>query len=89
MPRHVFQIDRLLAHFVTPPAQRPVLPELTDRERQILAILASGQTTSDIAARLAFAPKTVRNHLSIVFARLHVADRAQAVLRARQTGLSE
>lgn len=81
--------DRVLAHFATPPAQRPALPELTERERQILAMLAAGQTTSDIAAHLALAPKTVRNHLSYIFAKLHVADRIQAVLRAREAGLIE
>jgi DNA-binding NarL/FixJ family response regulator len=79
--------DRVLAHFTTPPAQRPALPELTGRERQILAMLASGQKTSDIAAHLELAPKTVRNHLSNIFAKLRVADRTQAVLRARDAGL--
>jgi DNA-binding NarL/FixJ family response regulator len=79
--------DRVLAHFTTPPVQRPALPELTGRERQILAMLASGQTTSDIATHLALAPKTVRNHLSNIFAKLRVADRTQAVLRARDAGL--
>ena len=79
--------DRVLAHFTTPPAQRPALPELTDRERQILAMLASGQTTSDIATHLELAPKTVRNHLSNIFAKLRVADRTQAILRARDAGL--
>ncbi len=69
--------DRVLAHFTTPPAQRPALPELTDRERQILAMLASGHTTSDIAAHLALAPTSVRNHLSNIFAKLHLADRTQ------------
>src|SRR5205807_6309958 len=53
--------DRVLAHFTTPPAQRPAPPELTDRERLILAMLASGHTTSDIAAHLALAPTSVRN----------------------------
>ena len=79
--------DRVLAHFTTPPAQRPVLPELTGRERQILAMLGSGQTTSDIATHLELAPKTVRNHLSNIFAKLRVADRTQAILRARDAGL--
>lgn len=79
--------DRVLAHFTTPPAQRPALPELTGRERQILTMLASGQTTSDIATHLELAPKTVRNHLSNIFAKLRVADRTQAVLRARDAGL--
>jgi DNA-binding NarL/FixJ family response regulator len=50
-------------------------------------MLASGQTTGDIAAHLALALKTLRNHLSNVFAKLHVADRTPAVLRAREAGL--
>jgi len=79
--------DRVLAHFTAPPARRPPLPELTGRERQILAMLGSGQTTSDIATHLELAPKTVRNHLSNIFAKLRVADRTQAVLRARDAGL--
>jgi DNA-binding NarL/FixJ family response regulator len=79
--------DRVLAHFAIPRSEQPVLPELTERERQILAMLASGQTTGDIATHLTLAPKTVRNHLSNVFAKLHVADRTQAVLRAREAGL--
>jgi DNA-binding NarL/FixJ family response regulator len=50
-------------------------------------MLASGHTTSDIAAHLELAPKTVRNHLYNIFAKLHVTDRTQAVLRARDAGL--
>lgn len=79
--------DRVLAHFTTPPAQRPALPELTGRERQILAMLATGKTTGDIATHLELAPKTVRNHLSNIFAKLRVTDRTQAILRARDAGL--
>src|SRR4051812_49098472 len=79
--------DRVLARFAAPATKAPVLPQLTDRERQVLAMLATGHTTSDIAARLVMSPKTVRNHLSNIFAKLHVVDRTQAILRAREAGL--
>ena len=69
----------------TIPAQ--VFPELTEREREILTLLAQGHTNIDIAQRLVLSPKTVRNHLSNVFNKLQVADRAQAIIRAREAGL--
>lgn len=68
----------------TPPQ---VLPELTDRERELLVLLAQGLTNAAIAERLSLSPKTVRNHVSNIFSKLQVADRAQAILRAREAGL--
>lgn len=62
-------------------------PELTPREREILDLLADGCPNAEIARRLFLSPKTVKNHLTNVFAKLQVADRAQAVVRARQAGL--
>jgi DNA-binding NarL/FixJ family response regulator len=62
-------------------------PELTTREREVLELLAAGLTTAAIGARLGLAPKTVTNHASAVFAKLHVEGRAQAVERARRAGL--
>jgi DNA-binding NarL/FixJ family response regulator len=67
------------------PAQ--LFPELTDRERELLALLAQGLTNTAIAERLTLSPKTVRNHVSNIFSKLQVADRAQAILRAREAGL--
>ena len=81
--------DRVLAHFANPPPQRAVLPELTERERQVLRLLALGRPTHDIARQLGLSPKTVRNHLSNVFTKLQVADRTQAVLLARDAGLTD
>ncbi|GAB3307803.1 response regulator transcription factor [Geodermatophilus aquaeductus] len=81
--------DRVLAHFSHPQPHRAVLPELTDRERQVLRLLSTGRPTQDIASQLGLSPKTVRNHLSNVFTKLCVADRAQAVLLARDAGLTE
>jgi DNA-binding NarL/FixJ family response regulator len=61
-------------------------PELTDREQEILELVARGLTNPAIASRLYLSEKTVRNHVSNVFAKLHVTDRAAAVARARDRG---
>jgi DNA-binding NarL/FixJ family response regulator len=80
---------RLMDFFATPrpavPAQ--VFPDLTDREREVLELIAQGHNNTEIAARLILSPKTVRNHVSNVFSKLQVADRAQAIIRAREAGL--
>jgi DNA-binding NarL/FixJ family response regulator len=82
--------ERALAYFAAAPcggrAARP-FPELTDREIEVLRFVADGLTNADIARRLVLSEKTVRNHISNVFAKLQVADRAQAVVRARRAGL--
>ncbi|GAA4997128.1 response regulator transcription factor [Pseudonocardia tropica] len=62
-------------------------PDLSDREREVLALLADGAGNAAIAHRLVLSPKTVRNHVSNVLAKLQVADRAEAGARARQAGL--
>jgi DNA-binding NarL/FixJ family response regulator len=62
-------------------------PELTAREREVLDLIAQGLSNPEIAARLYLSPKTVRNHVSNIFAKLQVADRAQAIVRARRAGL--
>jgi DNA-binding NarL/FixJ family response regulator len=62
-------------------------PELTDRERVILELLAQGSANRDIANRLQITEKTVRNHLSSVFLKLQVNDRTAAALKARNAGL--
>ncbi len=62
-------------------------PELTDREREVLDLIARGYNNAEIAERLVLSPKTVSNHISNVFSKLQVADRAQAIVRARQAGL--
>lgn len=69
------------------PADPSPFPELTAREREILDLLADGLANADIARTLFLSPKTVRNIVSAVYAKLQVADRAQAVVRARQAGL--
>ncbi|MEV4221969.1 MULTISPECIES: response regulator transcription factor [unclassified Nonomuraea] len=62
-------------------------PQLTAREREVLELIAAGLSNAEIAARLFLSPKTVRNNVSNVFAKLQVADRAQAIIRARDAGL--
>src|SRR4051812_44191948 len=80
--------NRVLGFFhQPPPASEPVFPELTGREREVLALIAAGHSNGAIASTLCLSPKTVRNHISNVFAKLHVADRAEAIVRARQAGL--
>ncbi|CAG1010469.1 MAG: response regulator transcription factor [Anaerolinea sp.] len=70
------------------PASRPELfPELTEREREILSFIANGHTNAEIAEKLVISMKTVRNHVSNIFSKLQVADRAQAAIRAREAGL--
>ena len=80
---------RLMRHFATLSAERmpAVFPELTDRERVILELIAQGRSNAEIATRLVLSPKTVRNHISNILSKLHVADRAQAIVRAREAGL--
>ena len=80
---------RVLSYLSRPLSARdPVLfPELTDREREILELLARGKTNGDIARTLVVSPKTVRNHVSNVFTKLQVRDRADAIARARDAGL--
>ncbi|MER8045973.1 response regulator transcription factor [Streptomyces sp. NPDC094032] len=63
------------------------LPELTSREREVLDLVARGLDNLAISRRLALSPKTVRNHLSNILAKLQAATRAEAIVRARQSGL--
>jgi DNA-binding NarL/FixJ family response regulator len=62
-------------------------PELTEREREVLDLLARGKNNTEIAGALVISQKTVRNHVSNIFNKLQVADRAQAIIRARNAGL--
>ena len=64
-----------------------VFPELTERERQVLDLVAAGRGNHDIAHRLCLSEKTVRNHISAILTKLRVRDRAAAVAKARDAGL--
>jgi DNA-binding NarL/FixJ family response regulator len=80
--------SRVLGYFAGPRDAGPQpFAELTDREREILDLVARGLTNPAIARRLFLSEKTVRNHVSNVFAKLHVAGRAEAVAKARDAGL--
>jgi DNA-binding NarL/FixJ family response regulator len=70
------------------PSRTRAFPELTAREFEVLELLAHGLSTEQIAARLFLSPKTVRNNVSAVLAKLGVASRTEAVVRARDAGLA-
>lgn len=83
--------QRLIEYFARrqPTMSPQVFPELTDRERETLALIAQGYTNTEIADRLVLSPKTVRNYVSNIFSKLQVADRAHAIIRARGAGLGK
>jgi DNA-binding NarL/FixJ family response regulator len=80
---------RVIDFFAAPrPVAAPrAFPELTAREEEVLSMITRGKTSQEIADELYLSLKTVRNHVSNIFAKLQVADRAQAVIRAREAGL--
>ncbi len=80
---------RLMSFFSAPKLAAPAedFPELTAREREVLDLIARGRSNQEIASELYLSPKTVRNHISNIFTKLQVADRTQAIIRAREAGL--
>ncbi len=80
--------SRVLAYFAGRAGAQPAFPTLTEREREILRLLARGRRNAAIADELFLSPKTVANHLSNIFGKLHVAVRAEAIVRAREVGLA-
>jgi DNA-binding NarL/FixJ family response regulator len=83
--------ERLITYFGQKKASpgSEVFPELTEREREILTLIAQGLSNPAIAERLVLSPKTVRNHVSNIFGKLQVSDRSQAIIRAREAGIGE
>ncbi len=82
--------QRLISFFnvpSSPAVSRRAFPEVTEREEEILSLVAQGKINQQIAKELFVSLKTVRNHVSNIFLKLQVADRAQAVIRAREAGL--
>lgn len=80
--------ERLMNFFAARPAlPTEIFPELTDSERNVLKLMSQGLSNDQIARQLSFSPKTVRNYVSNIFSKLQVADRAQAIVKARQAGL--
>jgi len=84
-PRIARRVDALLSG--GPGAPNLPFPQLTDREREVLDLIAAGLANPQICEKLHLAAKTVGNHISSIFAKLQVADRAQAIVRARDAGL--
>jgi DNA-binding NarL/FixJ family response regulator len=80
------RVTRYLTSSVGVPG-RAAFPQLTDREFQVLDIVAAGLNNTEIARRLKLEPKTVRNYVSNILDKLPAADRAQAIVRAREAGL--
>jgi DNA-binding NarL/FixJ family response regulator len=81
---------RLMALFTAPRTRGPgsdAFPELTERELEILELIARGTSNPVIAERLGLSLKTVRNHVSSILNKLQVVDRASAIVRAREAGL--
>jgi len=79
---------RLMAYFADAPiVPIPAFPDLSDREREVLELIARGMANQQIVDRLVISPKTVRNHVSNIFSKMQVRDRAEAVVRAREAGL--
>jgi DNA-binding NarL/FixJ family response regulator len=80
---------RMVACFTDAAASPPPFSQLTARELEVLELLAQGRANSAIATRLSLSPKTVRNHVSNILAKLQVTDRAQAISQARDAGLGQ
>lgn len=80
---------RLMDFFsdLRPSAPPEIFPELSEREREILNLIAQGHKNPEIASCLYLSPKTVRNHVSNILHKLQVADRTEAIIRAREAGL--
>ena len=85
--------QRMMSYFASRPkaAAGPdaAFPDLTEREREILELIAKGHNNAGIAAQLALSVKTVQNYVSSIFNKLQVADRAEAIVRAREAGLGQ
>lgn len=81
------EIAKRLMNFFSGTKPPQIFPELTEREREILQLIAQGYNNAEISDKLFLAPKTVRNHISNIFSKLQVADRAQAIIKARDAGL--
>ena len=81
--------ERIIGFFSAPRAAAPrrAFPELTEREEEVLSLVAQGKSNQQIARQLFVSLKTVRNHVSNILLKLQVADRAQAVIRARDVGM--
>jgi DNA-binding NarL/FixJ family response regulator len=85
------EIAKRMMHFFSrlQPAPGQMFPELTRREREILDLIARGENNAGISQHLVLSPHTVRNHISNIFSKLQIANRAEAIIRAREAGLGQ
>lgn len=81
--------ERMLASFESSDGPPPPFPALTDRERQVLRLVAEGHNNRRIADSLDLSAKTVANHVSNILTKLHFVDRAEAIVQARRAGLTD
>jgi DNA-binding NarL/FixJ family response regulator len=82
--------DRMVSFFAKRPAlPKTIFPSLTEREREILKLIAQGDTNRSIADKLALSQKTIGNYVSNIFTKLQVADRAHAIIKARDAGVGD
>lgn len=82
--------DRVISFFAVRHSNvRSPFPDLTPRELEVLALVADGLANDAIARRLGLSAKTVKNHISNIFVKLQVTDRAEAIVRARRAGLGD
>ena len=86
-PRVAQRLVDYFAHPLVTPARQTAFAGLSVREREVLTLIAQGLTNADIAERLVLSPKTVRNYISEILSKLQVANRVQAILRAKEAGL--
>ena len=82
---------RVIEYFTVPRASHAAqaFPELTEREREVLELVAQGHNNASMALHFVLSQKTIRNHVSNIFTKLQVADRAQAIVRAREAGMGQ
>ncbi len=80
-------VARYMQQYFAAPATSSAFPGLTPREHEVLSLVAQGRSNPEIARMLGVSGKTVRNHVSNLFTKLQVADRSQAIVRARSAGL--
>jgi DNA-binding NarL/FixJ family response regulator len=84
------QVARRVLGLLTAPRRKdPPFPQLTGREREVLDLIAAGLPNRKIATRLDISAKTVSNHISSIFSKLHLSDRAAAIVQARDAGLGQ
>ena len=86
MTRVAERLMDYLAHPSVASVNPAALSELSERECEVLTLIAQGLTNAAIAERLVLSPKTVRNYISEIYSKLQVANRVQAILHARESG---